>query len=157
MSQDRHSSHVPRIRDLRVALKASGPQGSSPQGHSPARAHSCSGQTRICCWRHRHCWLHSLNCRGDVLSVSVGHRASGVHARTHNAHGWSRKQPRPRKAKWAGLHRQGQAATGSGLGPTGRQTGTLGSSCLAPKAQSLCHTGCPSSPPPWRRPPPQRG
>ena len=26
-----------------------------------------------------------------------GHKASGVHACTHNTHGWSRKQPRPRK------------------------------------------------------------
>ena len=69
-----------------------------------------------------------------------GHRASGVHACTHNAHGWSGKQPRPRKAKRAGLPRQGQAPTGSGLGPTGRQTGSLGSGCLAPTAQSLCDT-----------------
>ena len=53
--------------DLRVALKVSGPQGSSPRGHSPARAHSCSGQTQLCWWRRRHCWLRSLNCRGDAL------------------------------------------------------------------------------------------
>lgn len=77
-----------------------------------------------------------------------GHRASGVHARTHNAHGWRGKQPRPRKAKWAGLPRQGQAPTGSGLGPTKRQTGSLGSSCLAPTAQSLCDTADAHSPTP---------